>query len=123
MNQEIKKLWIDALTSGDYQQGRLRLRTVDGRYCCLGVLCDLYRKETGHGEWINEATDPTFECPVPFTPIILREEVVTLPLAVTLWADLPSDSCGTGIIGDLITVNDEHQNSFNDIAKLIESKL
>lgn len=37
MNAEIKKLWCDALRSGDYPQGYGQLKTQTG-YCCLGVL-------------------------------------------------------------------------------------
>lgn len=39
MNANMKK-WIEALRSGTYQQGVARLRR-QGRYCCLGVACDL----------------------------------------------------------------------------------
>jgi hypothetical protein len=41
MNPEIKQKWTDALRSGDYKQGRACLRSIDDRYCCLGVLCDV----------------------------------------------------------------------------------
>ena len=45
MNEQVKKMWLDALRSGDYTQGRevLHLVTEDGeqQFCCLGVLCDL----------------------------------------------------------------------------------
>jgi hypothetical protein len=51
MNPKIKQRWTSALRSGEYQQGRAALRVSlrDGtiRYCCLGVLCDLYSKATG----------------------------------------------------------------------------
>jgi len=41
MNPEIKTKWLDALRSGKYKQGRGRLRDLDDKYCCLGVLCDI----------------------------------------------------------------------------------
>lgn len=44
MKAEIKYRWVNALTSGDYQQGNRRLHTVqDGvhKFCCLGVLCEI----------------------------------------------------------------------------------
>ncbi len=53
MKPEIKEMWIQALESGEYQQGRA-LHPDQDTFCCLGVLCDLYHKETGNGEWINE---------------------------------------------------------------------
>ncbi len=46
MNQEIKKRWIEALRSGEYQQGKESLFHC-GKFCCLGVLTDLYIKEHG----------------------------------------------------------------------------
>lgn len=44
MKTEIKGLWIEALRSGDYVQGRdcLKATTADGTtHCCLGVLCEV----------------------------------------------------------------------------------
>src|SRR5690348_18296721 len=47
MNQEIKKKWVKALRSGEYKQGTsLLYNSANETYCCLGVLCDLYTKET-----------------------------------------------------------------------------
>lgn len=50
MNIRIKELWIKALRSGEFRQTKHDLKTDDG-YCCLGVLCELYRIENG-GEWV-----------------------------------------------------------------------
>lgn len=46
MNPEVRRLWLDALRSGDYRQGTGLLRRVDAAsgdayHCCLGVLCEL----------------------------------------------------------------------------------
>lgn len=49
MKKEIADRWVAALESGEYKQGQRRLRCND-EYCSLGVLCDLYSKETGI-EW------------------------------------------------------------------------
>jgi hypothetical protein len=43
MDLEIKRQWVAALRSGDYRQGQKAL-SVNGKYCCLGVLCDLAEK-------------------------------------------------------------------------------
>lgn len=40
MKKDVAKLWISALRSGKYVQGRGVLRRGD-RYCVLGVLCDI----------------------------------------------------------------------------------
>jgi hypothetical protein len=40
MDAKIKADWIKALRSGEYEQGMGKLQ-VDGKFCCLGVLCEL----------------------------------------------------------------------------------
>lgn len=40
MNAELKAKWIAALRSGEYKQGRGKLKRND-LYCCLGVLCEV----------------------------------------------------------------------------------
>lgn len=41
MRQEVAKLWVDALRSGKYKQGKHVLRTRENSFCCLGVLCEV----------------------------------------------------------------------------------
>ena len=41
---EFRKRWISALKSGKYQQGRQFLN-YNGKYCCLGVACELLRED------------------------------------------------------------------------------
>jgi hypothetical protein len=41
MHDNIRKQWVDKLRSGEYPQGRQVLRTREGEFCCLGVLCEL----------------------------------------------------------------------------------
>jgi hypothetical protein len=51
MNAEIKKLWVDALKSSEFQQTSQVLKNADG-YCCLGVLSELHRRENpGVCDW------------------------------------------------------------------------
>ena len=52
MDKRIKLKWAEALLSGDYKKGQGSLKKRDC-YCVMGVLCDLHRKETGAGRWIN----------------------------------------------------------------------
>lgn len=56
MNPQTKRLWVTALRSNDYKQGQYTLNR-NGKYCCLGVLCDLYLKETGKGEWKDSGVE------------------------------------------------------------------
>ena len=46
MDKEIKTKWTEALRSGEYEQGRHCLLN-GGKFCCLGVLTDVYCGETG----------------------------------------------------------------------------
>jgi len=55
MDQSIKEKWVEALRSGDYEQGEGALRQKDkkngsNKYCCLGVLCDIVEEEV-EGGW------------------------------------------------------------------------
>jgi|TARA_R110000851_G_scaffold17863_3_gene56365 hypothetical protein len=52
INENMKKVLV-ALRSGEYSQAEGMLQCSDG-HCCLGVMCEVYEKETGdklpHGE-------------------------------------------------------------------------
>ncbi len=54
--KEHRRLWVEALRSGKYQQGDGVLRS-DGKFCCLGVACDI----SGLGEWIVEDGNDRYE--------------------------------------------------------------
>lgn len=50
----IQNMWIEALRSGKYKQGRRRLFG-DDAYCCLGVACELLgipKKQDSVGAWV-----------------------------------------------------------------------
>lgn len=49
-----REVWASALESGEYSQGRGRLKPPEG-FCCLGVACDLF---PGEGEWRPEGPAP-----------------------------------------------------------------
>jgi len=56
MQENVEK-WVEALESGEFEQTQGALRAGDS-YCCLGVACEVYRRETGRGRWIQvEYTD------------------------------------------------------------------
>ncbi len=60
MKEKIKTLWTEALRSGEYKQGQEQLKTDAAKghkdkFCCLGVLTDLYCKDKGVS-W-EEATE------------------------------------------------------------------
>ena len=41
MDAELKAKWVATLRSGNYEQGRKKLRSENNKCCCLGVLCDI----------------------------------------------------------------------------------
>ena len=50
----IQSMWIEALRSGKYKQGRRRLFG-DNTYCCLGVACEVLgipKKQDSVGTWV-----------------------------------------------------------------------
>jgi hypothetical protein len=98
MNNEIKQEWISALRSGEYKQAKHVLNG-DGGMCCLGVLCDLYMKKTGEGEWVpRTAKEEDSRVLQKYTSIGTFEgsEVVP-PASVMKWADLDKENPNTGI--------------------------
>ena len=40
MNPAAKKVWVKALRSGKFKQGKGKLKRYDETYCCLGVYCE-----------------------------------------------------------------------------------
>lgn len=54
LRPEFKERWLKALLSGEYEQTQktLRGRSSSGGdgFCCLGVACDVFKKEIG-GDW------------------------------------------------------------------------
>jgi hypothetical protein len=115
MKQEIKVKWLEALRSGEYAQARHKLRTKDG-YCCLGVLCDVYRKETGLLEWVEDTT--CFKIKDRFSTTCLNDDVIE-------WGNLKVSNPGVIIDNELTTLAQLNDNgySFNDIADVIEKEL
>lgn len=88
MNPEVKKSWKAALTSGEYVQGIGQLKSPDDKFCCLGVLCDLYMKATGKGKWTNRGggTGTTFfDSETGLSSGFPTDEV-------SRWAGLPNNS-------------------------------
>ena len=111
MNSTIKKKWVDALRSGEYEQATGTLKDNNG-FCCLGVLCDLYLKENNK-EWVHHPNEN--RCSI-------EDSYEILPLNVSNWAYL----------GDLdpyfyeenqkqfLTYLNDNGYDFNRIADLIE---
>lgn len=119
MNPEIKRRWIEALTSGEYEQGTGWLLRED-KYCCLGVLCDLAVKDGVIHLYDTIDSDGS--------RIFGREgdnNTTILPVAVKEWAGLdvtdPEVQDGDEV-NDLTEMNDGG-SPFFEIASAIEASL
>lgn len=112
MNKEVKKLWIAALRSGKYDQGKHSLKKKDD-FCCLGVLCDISEVNC----WSKITKDGLFA---------YDNDTAVLPKSVIDWAGLedrvPSvEYCGKQY--NLVELNDEAGLTFEEIADIIEREL
>ena len=116
MKPEIKQKWIDALAT--YKQGKEVLRNQNDEFCCLGVLCDIYSKETGV-EWeLSGDVSETME---------IEGCISYLPIKVMNWAGLESFNPVVNIeslgMCPLTHVNDSLNYTFPQIAELIQEQL
>jgi hypothetical protein len=130
MNAEIKTKWLEALKSGEYKKGVKALRTPTNEFCCLGVLCDLYQKETGKGAW-NERGGFTPDPEAVYG--YAQWEYSVTPNEVREWAGLPTvnpnvpnvDKIATGWSSDasnlsLAEIND-NTDTFDSVIRSIEA--
>jgi hypothetical protein len=108
MNQTIKQQWVAALRSGQYKQGKGKLRRASSEgdlYCCLGVLCDLLAPN----EWKKVE---------PYDYYAIDELGAFLPGALrrSVGLDGATES-------ELVHMNDSSGSSFAKIASWIEERL
>jgi hypothetical protein len=120
MRPEIKQRWIAALRSGKYQQAKSYLN-FNGRFCCLGVLCDVVKEDVG-GKWAQVEEAP------PASMFVVDDVMETgvLPPAVLKFAGLhhnPEVRTSNGHLKMLSQLNDNDGLSFSEIADLIEEQL
>jgi hypothetical protein len=119
MDKHVAERWVQALRSGQYQQGKQALRPTPDSYCCLGVLCDLYRVEQGKGAWDpadEGCIDIAFEAPGEDGC-----ETSLLPIEVKNWAGMRTNDGRYGLDMSLAGANDEGAE-FPRLADLIEQK-
>ena len=117
--QQIRDMWVNALESGEYEQGRLVLhQKVNGKekFCCLGVLCDLYVENVGDiGVYFDDVTGNYH----------YGGEIRVLPDKVMDWAGLYNRT-GDGVLDGknvgvpLSVLNDTYRSTFKEIAQAIK---
>jgi hypothetical protein len=113
VREEIANKWTAALCSGEYKQGSFTLRDRKNRFCCLGVLTDLYIKENGR-EWDGEQ----FRDHYAFNGF-----GAVLSNAVLAWAGMRGES-GERYDKNLPSLSELNDRgiSFNRIAELIQNE-
>lgn len=125
MKREIAEKWIAALNGGEFKQAKEVLRDGTDKYCCLGVLCELYRRETGQGEWDGPGflSDSNFSCGSQ-----ADYSGSNLPEGVRQWAGMKTCSGTYGYYPfginkehkSLVYLNDHANFKFSGIASFIE---
>lgn len=105
MNPKVKQLWLAALRSHNYPQGKGRLRIGD-TFDPLGVLCDLYSKN----QW--SLVEGSYE---------YLGATHLLPAAVVEWAGLDERNPMPG--GISLAALADRGVSFDEIASVIEKWL
>lgn len=109
MNPVVKELWLAALRSGEFEQGRGYLNRHD-RLCCLGVLCEV---AIGSGEEVKKFKDGT-------SGTVCYSGCDTYPpVRVYEWAGLTPDETAD------VTLSSKNDggSSFEEIANWIEENL
>ena len=123
MNQDIKKLWVAALRSGEYKQGKCSLISNNKKqFCCLGVLCDLHSKEFPENKWTPYDNDSFIK------RLRYMDSMYALPIEVIEWTESRLDLNTVSLTIDgtyspLTVHNDSNFKSFDKIADAIEAQL
>lgn len=121
-NKERVQKLIDALRSGEFKQIKGKIKSDEG-HCCLGVACEVFKKETGTGNWIQVNS-------LPGARIEFRMNLDDwsagdyLPVAVRDWygfdVDDPRLIAGQNDFKNATTMNDQMDWNFNQIADAFE---
>jgi hypothetical protein len=117
MRKKVKQLWVDALRSGKYEQGRSVLCSSNNKYCCLGVLTEVYieqMKKNRKKSKVSKASISTTHCE---QYLVNGETKAThlLPKVVAKWAGLNQKQ-----VSWAMCMNDSCKLDFNNIAQCID---
>jgi hypothetical protein len=129
LSQEQFTNWLIALRSGEYNQGRVLLRTEDKEvgtcsHCCLGVLCEVsgFKFDDTCGYYFDEVTGRRSSHKFP-----TLDEKTENPLVIVTsdeqleFVKKMQDKTGYRIGNQqLASINDSGKFTFSDIADIIE---
>jgi hypothetical protein len=120
MDPAVRDEWVRRLRSGDYPQGGGQLRSSSGRFCCLGVLCEV---AADHGVVVYDHDEGGYVGVgwLPGAPYVGH-----LPPPVQRWAGLVGSTSrpNNPVVRDTSLSNwNDRGTSFADIATMIEEEL
>jgi len=111
MKKSVMKKWVAALRSGEYKQGFEGLSN-NGKYCCLGVLCEVLGARKRIGYFGHVVYGSGYET----NPVVL-------PRSIRRISGVKNET-GKIVFGErhlsLVDLNDVHKRSFKYIATYIE---
>lgn len=114
MKKDVADLWVNALRSGEYNQGIYVLNN-EGNFCCLGVLCEVAIKNG-----VKMSVQQTDE------GIAYDGSTAFLPESVAIWAGINTPNGGWmdghGNWNSLVQLNDSNE-SFDLIADIIDENV
>jgi hypothetical protein len=108
MMNDNMKLVLKALRSGEYTKTTAELHGARG-HCCLGVMCDVYEKQTG----IKVRRDPRG---------YIRGGCLASHPKVQKWVGLQEGLGHSAHADTLAEMNDADGSTFSEIADFIESE-
>lgn len=126
-NKENMRKWVDALRSGEFQQGSGRL-SVDGTYCCLGVACEVAIREgvpvekTRVGASGQYKKVYRYDETALFLPVAVQDWLGLSSVEPTVLYDCTDDDCTPSDDGthSVVSLNDSEMQPFEVIADALE---
>lgn len=112
MNENARK-WVEALRSGEYQQGHSLLRSSENKMCCLGVACEI----NPNAEFMPGNDDREGGYLIGYGPLMVS---LMMDGVMREWLGMASPDGGFDG-GSLALLNDQGK-TFSDIADVIESE-
>jgi hypothetical protein len=121
MNKNIAKRWANALRSGKYRKTKDVLKRKRGKiesFCALGVLCDLYQKDSKTDK-LKEKTGVSWDK----NAVVIDGMDQRLPTRVRKWAGLRTNDAIIGKSYTSIADYNDAGSSFKKIADIIEKNV
>lgn len=122
------RAWSAALRSGEYTQGRFKLKTVDGDligYCCLGVGAEVFIKRTDGAKWVGSSMQENCEL------VQIKEgrlAGLTLPSVIADYFGIEENGSNEYLdkiieSQSLVYLNDRKKYSFEQIADVLDQMI